>query len=105
MRMCVRSLASLNGLKTQGAKSYSSDLALLWRWLWLVVVAPIRPLARELPYAEGGALKRKKKQKKNHELDGSECKILLMGLFKLQIVTHKWVIDQYGGSKAACKKQ
>ena len=31
----------------------SSDLALLWLWHSLAVVAPIQPLAWELPYAEG----------------------------------------------------
>ena len=37
------------------------DLAV--RWLQLAAVAPIRPLAWEPPYAEGAALKRKKKKK------------------------------------------
>ena len=41
-----------------------SDLALLWLWHWLVAVAPVRPLAWELPYAMDTALKRKKKKKK-----------------------------------------
>ena len=39
----------------------SSDLMLLWLWLhsyWLAAVAPIQPLAWELPYATGAALKR-----------------------------------------------
>ena len=37
------------------------DLALLWRRL--AAVAPIRPLAWELPYATGTALKKKKKKR------------------------------------------
>ena len=37
-----------------------SDLALLWLWHGLAAVAPIRPLAWELPYAMGVALKRQK---------------------------------------------
>ena len=38
----------------------------LWLWLWdrLAAVAPIHPLASELPYAMGAALKSKKKKKK-----------------------------------------
>ena len=37
------------------------DLALLWLWCRAVAAAPIQPLAWELPYAPGAALKRKKK--------------------------------------------
>ena len=45
---------------------HSLDLALLWLWLWcwLAVAGPIRPLAWELPYATGEALKKAKKKKK-----------------------------------------
>ena len=35
------------------------DLALLWLWCRPAAVAPIRPLAQELPYATGVALKKK----------------------------------------------
>ena len=51
----------------QVAASYSisqgcgSDLVLLWLWLWPAAAAPIGPLAWELPYAMGVALKKKKK--------------------------------------------
>ena len=38
---------------------YSSDLALLWLWCRPSATALIRPLAWELPYAAGVALKRK----------------------------------------------
>ena len=41
-----------------------SDAALLWLWSGLAAVALIRPLARELPYAAGAALKRKRQKKK-----------------------------------------
>ena len=43
----------------------SSDLALLWLWLWrrLVGTAPIRSLAWEPPYASDMALKRQTKEK------------------------------------------
>ena len=40
------------------------DLALLWLWYRVAAVAPIQPLAWELPYAAGAALKSKKKKKK-----------------------------------------
>ena len=41
------------------------DPAMLWLWLWrrLATVALIQPLAWELPYATGEAIKRKKKIK------------------------------------------
>ena len=39
----------------------SSDLMWLWLWRRLEAVAPIGPLAWELTYAIGVALKRKKK--------------------------------------------
>ena len=42
----------------------SSDPALLWLWRQLAATAPIRPLAWELPYAVGTALKRQKTEKK-----------------------------------------
>ena len=41
------------------------DPALLWLWLRPVAIAPIQPLAWELPYAVGAALK--KDQKKVNE--------------------------------------
>ena len=37
---------------------HGSDLALLWLWRRPAAVAPIQPLAWELPYAEGAVLKR-----------------------------------------------
>ena len=46
----------------------SSDPMLLWLWYRLVAVAPIRLPAWELPYAEGLALKKKKKY-----IYGSSC--------------------------------
>ena len=38
------------------------DLELLWLWCSLVAKAQIQPLAWELPYAIGAALKRQKKK-------------------------------------------
>ena len=40
------------------------DLALLWLWYRLAAAAPIQPLAWELPYDIGMAIKRKKKRGK-----------------------------------------
>ena len=71
MRLRVRSLASLSGLRIWHCLScdvghrLGSDLALLWLWHRLAALAPIRPLAQELPRALGAALKRKVKIKKN----------------------------------------
>ena len=43
-----------------GLTQWVGDLVLLWLWYRLAVVAPIQPLAWELPYAAGVALKRQK---------------------------------------------
>ena len=40
-----------------------SDRALLWLWYRPAATAVIRPLACELPYTVGAALKRQKKKK------------------------------------------
>ena len=40
-----------------------SDPALLWLWCRLAATAPIRPIAWELPYANGMALRRHLKKK------------------------------------------
>ena len=42
---------------------HGSDLVLLWLWHRPAAVAPIQPLAWELPYTEGVALERQKKEK------------------------------------------
>jgi len=44
-----------------------SDPVLLWLWRRLATAAPIQPLARELPYATGAAVKREKKKDKKIE--------------------------------------
>ena len=45
--------------------SRGSGPTLLWLWRRAEAVAlPVRPIAWELPYAVGGALKRKKEKKK-----------------------------------------
>ena len=47
-----------------------SDLAWLWLWQRPAATAPIGPLAWELPYAAGGALKRKKVR--NQDVRGAQ---------------------------------
>ena len=44
-------------------RRYGSDPALLWLWCRPVATAPIRPLAREPPYATGAALEKTEKKK------------------------------------------
>ena len=63
MRMQVRSLALLSGLRIWHCYELwqvtdeAQDLALLWIWCRLVATALIQPLAREPPYSMGGAVK------------------------------------------------
>ena len=45
-------------------RRHSSDPILLWLWCRLPAAAPTLPLAWEVPYASGAALKSKKKKKK-----------------------------------------
>ena len=47
-----------------GFTQWVRDLVLLWLWHRSAAVAPIGPLAWELPYAADSALKIKKKKKK-----------------------------------------
>ena len=70
MRMWARSLALLSGLRISGfavscgvGRRCDSDPTLLWLWCRLAAAALIGPLAQELPYAAGAALKRKKERK------------------------------------------
>ena len=66
MRLRVRSLASLSGLrigrchKLWCSRRHSSDLVLLWLWCRPAAAAPIWPLTWEPPYSVGAALKRQK---------------------------------------------
>ena len=45
-----------------GLAQWVKDPALLWLWGRPAAGAPIRPLARELPYVAGVALKREKRR-------------------------------------------
>ena len=71
MRMRVQSLASLSGLRVWGClelwyRSQSGlDPVLLWHWLAIAVL--VQPLAWELPYTTGTALKKQNNNNnKNH---------------------------------------
>ena len=55
------------------------DPSLLWLWHRLAAVAPIQPLAWELPYAMGEALKSPSPQKK--EKKKKMLFILMIGVF------------------------
>ena len=56
------------------------DPALLWLWCRPAATAPIRPLAWELPYAEGVALKRQKKKKKRKKKEITEVPVVAQWL-------------------------
>ena len=58
MKTWVQSLALLSELRSDVAASCSSDPVLLW--YRPAAAAPIQPLAQELPYATGEAIKRKR---------------------------------------------
>ena len=47
-----------------GGHRHGLDPMLLWLWCRQAAVAPTRPLARQLPYAAGAALKGKKRKEK-----------------------------------------
>ena len=55
-------ILGLSGLRSRCGVGHRCGLdpMLLWLWCRLVATAPIEPLAWELPYAEGVALKRPK---------------------------------------------
>ena len=70
MRMQVRSLALFSvlgpgvAMNCDAGHRCSLDPVLLWLWCRPAAVAPIQPLAWELPHASGVALKRQKTKKK-----------------------------------------
>ena len=58
-----------------GLAQWVKDRALMWLWCRLAAVALIQPLAWELPYATGAALKKQKikyMEKNSPGSDGSE---------------------------------
>ena len=51
------------------------DPSLLWQWCRVAAVAPIRPLAWELPHVMGVALKSQKKKKRINKLEDRTAEI------------------------------
>ena len=53
---------------------------LVWLWLWCrpAAIVLIRPLAWELPYAAGIALKSKKKKRKEKKEETNTCSVLFV---------------------------
>ena len=104
MRTLVRSLALLSGLRIWlccellcRESRHGSDLRLLWLWDRPAVVAPIQPLAWELPHATG-------EKKKKYLLDLESISICLwwicfpftsystmLVIFNLQFPSWRWV--------------
>ena len=64
-------------------RRHGSDLALLWLWRRLAATAPTGPLAWELPYASGVALKRQKTKKKKKRKEKKKTKII-QGWFNIR---------------------
>ena len=65
-------------------RRWGSDPELLWLWLWLAAVAPIQPLAQELPYAIHMALKNNFKRKENYvKVILDTCKKIATAYFPL----------------------
>ena len=60
MKMWVRSLALLSGLRIQRSVGHRCGLDLVWLWHSLATAALIRPLAWECPYAAGAPPPKKK---------------------------------------------
>ena len=69
-------------------------MASLWLWCGLAAAALIRPLALDLPYAAGVALKKKKKKKKmilQHLFQLEDCALSpTAGLSRMEGVRPCW---------------
>ena len=74
-----------------------SDLALLWLWCRPAAIAPIQPLAWELPYATDVALKRqKKKKKKKRQRENIESDdFWLMVMWLICVIKFLWTFLQF----------
>ena len=76
-----------------------SDPALLWLWRRLAVVAPIRPLAWELPHALGAALEKTKNKIKIK----IKIKMMERGKSRLLTVEHERCMISSNSIKASAK--
>ena len=89
IRTWVPSLASFRGLKIWQCREQDvgwrlgSDLVLLWLWYRSAGTGPIWPLAWELAYATGVALKRQKEKKKKKILNPEKR-------YGLKVQTWEW---------------
>ena len=75
------------------------DLALLWLWCRPAATAPIRPLALELPYATGAALKgqntkdkKKKNGKSRHPYLITDLRRKTFNFFAIECVSCRFVV-------------
>ena len=67
---------------------HGSDMVLLWLWHMPATTAPIRPLAWDLPYAMGVALKKIKDQKKKkRSIETSPLKRKEVRRFRMKDIT------------------
>ena len=72
---------------------------MLWLWYRPVAVAPIGPLAWELPYAAAGvALKRKRKKKKKREMKSR----MAANSTKRETMEHDMLPDKTHNTDTAC---
>ena len=84
----IPSLAQwLSGLGIWHCHRCGSDPVLLWLWCSLAAAAQIQPLAWELQYVVGAALKRQKKQKTKNTHKKPHCKPAVME--KVQIIINE----------------
>ena len=61
-----------------GLTQWVKDLALPWLWCKVSTAVPIRPLAWELPYFAGAALKRQRKREKKTGTQTDICTPMFM---------------------------
>ena len=86
-----------------GLIQWVKNLVWLWLWLWrrLVAVAPIQPLAWELPYVAGVALKTPKKKKQNWSIEFP----LWLSRLRTQLTSMSmwvWSLASLSGLKIQC---
>ena len=82
-----------------GGGRCSSDPLLLWLWCRTAVATPIQPLAQELPYAAGAALKSQKTPppatKANKPKHAKHSRWILLSLLKMR----KWTKELMNSPK------
>ena len=71
---------------------HSSDSVLLWLWHRSAGVAPMQPLACELPYAAGAALKKNKNQTKTKILKKILANLILLHIKMIKSFSRKCTV-------------